>query len=112
MFLHTKIYQGTKWIYGGEQMTIAIQMLMPLGKKKRKQAHNLNQNICVTNHGHYGYRDIFSHRMLKETYTTLSMTRKQQRPGDCETYIIPRISMYQLDVKPQKAPIYHDESGS
>jgi hypothetical protein len=32
--------------------------------------------------------------------------------GDCETYRIPRISIYQLDVKPQKAPIYHDESGS
>jgi hypothetical protein len=52
------------------------------------------------------------HRMLKETFTTLSMTRKQQRPGDCETYRILSISMYQLDVKPQKAPTYHDESGS
>jgi hypothetical protein len=50
--------------------------------------------------------------MLKETFTTLSMTQKQQIPGDYETYRIPRISMYQLDVKPQKAPIYHDESGS
>jgi hypothetical protein len=51
-------------------------------------------------------------RMLKQTYTTLSMTQKQQRPGDCETYRIPRISMYQLDVTPQKAPIYHNKSGS
>jgi hypothetical protein len=64
------------------------------------------------NHGHYGYREKNSHLMLKETFTTLSMTRKQQRPGDCETYRIPRIVMYQLDVKRQKAPIYHDEYGS
>jgi hypothetical protein len=27
--------------------------------------------------------------------------RKQQIPGDCETYVIPRISMYQLYVGPQ-----------
>jgi hypothetical protein len=54
----------------------------------------------------------FFDRMLKETCTTLSITPKQQKPGDCETYRIPRTSMYQLDVKPQKAPIYHDESGS
>jgi hypothetical protein len=64
------------------------------------------------NHGHYGYREKNFHRMLKETFTTLSMTQKQQRPRDCETYRIPRISMYQLDVKPQKYPIYQDESGS
>jgi hypothetical protein len=40
--------------------------------------------------------------MLKETCTILSMTRNQQRPGDCETYRIPRLLMYQLDVNPQK----------
>jgi hypothetical protein len=50
--------------------------------------------------------------MLKETFRTLSMTQKHQRPGDCETYTIPRIWMYQIDIKLQKALIYHDESGS
>jgi hypothetical protein len=64
------------------------------------------------NHGHYGYREKNFNQMLKETFTTLSMTRKQQIHGDCETYRIPSISMYQLDVKQQKAPIYHYESGS
>jgi hypothetical protein len=64
------------------------------------------------NHGHYGYREKNLHQMLKETFTTLSMNRKQQIPGDCETYRIPRISMYQLYVKPQKAPIYHNKYGS
>jgi hypothetical protein len=39
--------------------------------------------------------------LLKETFTTLSMTWKQHIPGDCEIYRIPKISMYQLD-KPQK----------
>jgi hypothetical protein len=39
MFLHTKMYQGTTWIYGGEQTTIAIQMLMHFEKKKRQQAN-------------------------------------------------------------------------
>jgi hypothetical protein len=32
--------------------------------------------------------------------------------GECDTYRIPRISMYQLEVKLQKSPTYHDESGS
>jgi hypothetical protein len=64
------------------------------------------------NHGHYGYKEKNFHSMLKDTFTTLSMTRRQQRPGDCETYRIPRISMYQLDAKPQKSSIYHDEYGS
>jgi hypothetical protein len=68
--------------------------------------------MCVMNHVHYGYRDKNFHGMLKETFTTLSMTQKQQRPGNCETYRIPRISMYQIGVKPKKDPIYHDESGS
>jgi hypothetical protein len=53
------------------------------------------------NHGNYGYREKNFHQMLKDTFTTLSMTRKQQRSGDCETYRITRISMYQLDVKPK-----------
>jgi hypothetical protein len=39
MFLRTKISQGNKWIYGGEQTTTAIHMLRPSGKKKRQQAH-------------------------------------------------------------------------
>jgi hypothetical protein len=39
MFLHTKISQEAKWIYGGEQTRIAIQMLRPFGKKEREQAH-------------------------------------------------------------------------
>jgi hypothetical protein len=51
------------------------------------------------------------HRMLKETCTTLSTTRKQQILGARETYQIPRILMYQLDVKLQKYPVSHDESG-
>jgi hypothetical protein len=51
--------------------------------------------------------------MLKETFFYKSIHDPEAtRPGDCEIYRIPRISMYQLDVKPQKAPIYHDESGS
>jgi hypothetical protein len=58
------------------------------------------------NHGIYGYREKNFHRMLKYTFTTLSMTQKQQRPGECETDMIPMISMDQLDVNPQKAPIF------
>jgi hypothetical protein len=34
MFLHTKISQGMKWIYGGEKMTIVIRMLGSFGKKE------------------------------------------------------------------------------
>jgi hypothetical protein len=40
------------------------------------------------------------------------MAQKQQIPRYCETYRIPMISMYQLEVKSQQAPIYYDESGS
>jgi hypothetical protein len=39
MFQHTKISQGTKWIYGGEQTTIVIQMLRPFEKKNKHQVH-------------------------------------------------------------------------
>jgi hypothetical protein len=60
------------------------------------------------NHGHYGYREKNFHRMLKETFTTLSMTQKQQRLVDCETYRILRISMYQLDVMKHR----HDMTGT
>jgi hypothetical protein len=38
------------------------------------------------NHGHYGSKEKYFHQMLKETCTTLSMTRKQQIPGDCHVY--------------------------
>jgi hypothetical protein len=37
MFQHTKISQGTKWIYGGEQTTIVIQMQRLFGKKEEAQ---------------------------------------------------------------------------
>jgi hypothetical protein len=55
--------------------------------------------------------EIF-HRMLKETCTTLSVTRKQQILGTRGTYRIQRILMYQLDATPQKAPIRQAQGNS
>jgi hypothetical protein len=70
-------------------MTIAIQMLRTFLKKKTQQAYSLHRQICLMNHGNYGYREKNFHRMLKETFTTLSMTQKQQRPQDTEDIDVP-----------------------
>jgi hypothetical protein len=61
-------------------------------KKEEAACTLVTSTYLCDDHGHYGYEDKNFHRMLKETCTTLSMTQKQQRPGDYETYRIPRTS--------------------
>jgi hypothetical protein len=110
MFQHTKIYQGTKWIYGGEQMTIVIQMLRSFGKKEETAGTLVTStDLCDEPWSLWAQGEKLSSNVKGNMYNSIHDPEAAKTWGLRD---LPRTLMYQLDVKPQKAPISHDESGS